>query len=113
MGSHHLRDASIPSSKVQEPLRPPLRADPEQLLELFRGKHEHGAATQKPKTVREHVRGRHTADETETEIGLRYSPIDGRAGDQGTEDCRHKGVVELGEQPAGLLHAPLEKSLGV
>lgn len=50
MGSHHLGDASITSSEIQESLGPPLRADLEQLLELLRRKHEHGAAAQKPET---------------------------------------------------------------
>lgn len=58
MESHHLRDASVPSSQVQESLSPPLWADPEQPLELLGGKHKHGAPTQKPETERERARQR-------------------------------------------------------
>ena len=50
MNSHHLSDASIPGSKVQESLGPPLRINVEQPLELLRRKHKHRAATQKPET---------------------------------------------------------------
>lgn len=50
MDSHHLCDASIPGSKVQESLGLPLWTNTEQLLELLRRKHKHRAATQKPET---------------------------------------------------------------
>lgn len=50
MGSHHLCDSTIPSAEIQEPLSFPLGADPEQLLELLRGKHKHRATAQEPET---------------------------------------------------------------
>lgn len=85
MGSHHLCDTSIPSSQVQESLSPPLWADPEQLLELLRRKHEHRAATQKPE-----AESTSEEDTLRVERGRdacpRYSPVDGCAGDQGAED---------------------------
>ncbi len=50
MGAHHLSDAPIPGSEVQESLSPPLRADLEQPLELLFREHKHGATAQKPET---------------------------------------------------------------
>lgn len=50
MCSHHPSDSSIPGPQVQQSVRPPFRADPEQLLELLRGEDKHRAATQKPET---------------------------------------------------------------
>lgn len=87
MESHHLRDASVPSSQVQESLSPPLWADPEQPLELLGGKHKHGAPTQKPETERESASEEETKrGETEKDVCLRCSPIDGSAGDQRAEE---------------------------
>lgn len=113
MGSHHFCDSSISCSQVQQPLSSPLWANPEQPLELLWRKHKHGATTQKPETESE-VRGRYTQSERDKDacVCLHHSPIDGRAGHQRAEDRRHERVVELSEQPAGLLHAALEESLG-
>lgn len=114
MDSHHLRDASVSSSQVQESLGPPLWADPQQLLELFRRKHKHRATTQKPKTERQ-VSGKYknTYGEMESFVSEQLLPIDGSAGDYRTQDGWYKRVIELSEQPARLLNALLEKSLGV
>lgn len=49
----------------------------------------------------------------ETDLCLRYSPIDRSAGDDRAEESGYKRVVELRQQPARLLHTLLEKSLGV
>lgn len=113
MDSHHLCDASVSSSQVQESLGPPLRADPQQLLELFGRKHKHGATTQKPGTER-HVRGKHKNKygKMESFASEQLLPVDGSAGDYRTQDGRYKRVIELSEQPARLLHTLLEKSLG-
>lgn len=87
MDSHHLRDTSVSSSQVQESLSPPLWADPQQLLELFRGKHKHRATTQKPETER-HVRGKYKNKygEMESFVSEQLLPIDGSAGDYRTQD---------------------------
>lgn len=50
MAPHHLCDATISSSEVQEPLGLPVWVDAEQLLELVRRKHEHRSPTEKPET---------------------------------------------------------------
>lgn len=56
--SHDLCDSSVPSSEVQQPLGFPVRADPQQLLELLGGEHEHGASAQKPGAGAAGQRGR-------------------------------------------------------
>lgn len=46
-------------------------------------------------------------------LGLTSSlPIDRSAGHDRAQDCWNKRVIELSEQPARFLHAPLEKNLG-
>ncbi len=67
----------------------------------------------RPRNLKQRARQRkYATGETETDLCPHYSPIDGRAGDKRAEDCGYKGVVELGEEPARLLHAPLEESFG-
>lgn len=113
MDSHHLRDASVSSSQVQESLGPPLWADPQQLPELFRGKHKHRATTQKPKMERQvSEKYKNTYGEMESFVTEQLLPIDGSAGDYRAQDGWYKRVIELSEQPARLLHALLEKRLG-